>query len=465
MADTRSPVDVAGSSSLRTRCFRDIVIVTTLAWTLLTAGLVALVRAESARMFDAELQALAQATLSFVAHELAEIRAEGGDQLGEDVAGMHDNRLLYQVWGADGRLALRSSQAPTHPVAPGIEGLATVVLNGKAMRVFATWNGNHSFQVQVAQPAHLRDLHVWRASLLAAGAMVLALLLFLPLLHARLRHVFASLDATADELTRAPAGQLQPVIIDDKPAELQPVILAFNQMMARVHRALQHEQRFTSDAAHELKTPLAGLKILLRNAQRADDEHGRAEALARMDDVLDRASRLVDQLLALARYDSDPQAFGLGDPVDLDLACADAMLAVQPLAAQRGIAVERRISEPGVVVPGHRDALGVLLRNLLDNAIRHAPHGGRVILELRADAHDATLSIHDEGPGIPELMRERVFGRFVRGLRADAPGTGLGLAIAERIVHLHRGRIELGPSPLLGGTVAVVHLPAHRPAG
>jgi two-component system, OmpR family, sensor histidine kinase QseC len=463
VADTRSPADIAGSRSLRARCFRDIVIVTTLAWTLLTAGLVALVRAEGARMFDAELQALAQATLSFVAHELAEIRAEGGDQLGEDLEGMHDNRLLYQVWGADGRLALRSSLAPTHPLAPGVEGLATVMLDGEAMRIFTLWNSDHGFQVQVARPAHLRDLHVWRASLLAAGAMVLVLLLLLPILHARLHHVFAALDATAAELTRAPAGQLQPVAIEDKPVELHPVILAFNQMMARVHRALQHEQRFTSDAAHELKTPLAGLKILLRNTQRANDERGRDEALARMDDVLDRASRLVDQLLALARYDSDPQAFGLADPVDLEIVCADAVLAVQPLATQRNIAVER-IGEPGLVVPGHRDSLGVLLRNLLDNAIRHAPAGGRVILALRADAHDASLSVHDQGPGIPELMRERVFGRFVRGVRAHAPGTGLGLAIAERIVHLHGGRIELVTSPLLGGTAAVVNLPRHRPA-
>jgi two-component system, OmpR family, sensor histidine kinase QseC len=454
---------VAGGTSLRTRCFRDIVLVTALAWALLTAGLVALVRAENARVFDEELQALAHSTLSFVAHELAEVQASGGTPIGEDVEGMHDNRLLYQVWNIKGQLALRSAQAPTHPIATGEHGLSTTVLNGEPMRVYAAWNGDHSFQVQAARPLHLRDRQVWRASLITAGAMALALLIFLPLLHARLRHAFTSLDATADELTRAPAGQLQPVAVHDKPSELQPVILAFNQMMARVHRALQHEQRFTSDAAHELKTPLAGLKILLRNAQRADDEHGRADALTRMDDVLDRANRLVDQLLALARYDSAPHALHLDDPVDLERVCADAIVAVQALAMQRGITIEPRMAEPSVVLPGHRDSLGVLMRNLLDNAIKHGPAHSRVIVQLCVDGDEASLSVHDEGPGIPESMRERVFGRFVRGWRANA-GTGLGLAIAERIVHLHGGRIELLPSTLLGGTAAMVHLPRHRPA-
>jgi signal transduction histidine kinase len=462
-----TPSRVSGSAGgLRRRSFRDVAWLAGLTWALLTAALLLLVRIESARISDESLRERAEVVLAFSQHELEEMATEGRTGVRDEIEDSQRGTLIYQVWFADGRLAFRSSRAPAQPLLaePG-GGFRDVEIDGRRMRALGLWNASRTFQAQLAEVPEARGRYALAGSLLVGLAMAGTFALFLLRLDRRLRQAFASLDETADELAATPASRLAMLSTEGKPEELLPVIAAFNGMATRVQRALQYEQRFTADAAHELKTPLAALKILLRNAERASDGAERIDALHQMEEVVDRSSALVDQLLALARYDRDPSAFDMAQPVDMASVCRATLQDLQPLARQRGIAVQLELPPEPPPLHGNREALSVLLRNLLDNALRHAPAQGRVELVLLRDDDGRRLQVevHDSGPGIPPALRTRVFSRFVRATGQDVPGTGLGLAIVERIAHLHGGEVELQASSRLGGTVAVVRLPVVRP--
>ncbi|MEW6707064.1 MAG: ATP-binding protein [Pseudomonadota bacterium] len=463
-ADTPAAPPPAGS--LRRRSFRDVAWLAAVTWALLTAALLVLVRLEAARTFDASLRERAEVVLAFSQHELEEIAAEGGDTISEELEDSHGGVLLYQVWHADGRLAFRSNAAPRQPLLPaGASGFRDLQVDGLPLRGYAAWNGKRSFQVQMAEEPRTRDALALQGSVLVALVMAATLGLFLHRLGRRLRQTFATLDDTAAELAATPAGRLQPLSAAGKPDELLPMIAAFNDMAARVQRAMQHEQRFTADAAHELKTPLAGMKILLRNAERAPDAPARQQALAQLHQVVDRCAALVDQLLALARYDREPGAFQLDEAVDLAALCTGVLSELQPLARERGVSAHMPPADERLpALHGNREALAVLVRNLVDNALRHGRPGGRVELQVRAsaDPQGVSLEVHDSGPGIEPALRQRVFGRFVRAGGQGTPGSGLGLAIAERIAQLHGGNVALQASQRLGGTAAVVWLPLRR---
>jgi signal transduction histidine kinase len=302
--------------------------------------------------------------------------------------------------------------------------------------------------------------------MLLIGSVFLAGLgAFLLRLRTTLRLAFAPLDDMARELgTRRPPN-IEPVSTRLQPEELMPVIDAFNAMMVRVRRALQHEQRFTADAAHELRTPLASLSVLLHNASEAESDGARDEALAQMREVVKTSGRLVDQLLALARYDHAPAAFELDRAIDLRSLAGQVLTELRPQADARhmrlSLHAKPETASPDIVARGNCEALHVLMRNLVDNALRFAPVGGMVELTVDADAtrREWRIEVDDNGPGIPPDWQERVTGRFVRATGQEVPGTGLGLAIVDRIAELHGGRLQLGPSARLGGTLASVTLP------
>jgi two-component system sensor histidine kinase QseC len=451
-------------TSLKQRCFQDIAALAALTWLLLSGGLLALVSFEGRRMFDDALRERAGLVLAFTAHEVDEIRASGPSRIDEDLVGDSDDGLLVQVWQADGRLAFRNRPAPTAPLASPFEGFRDLAVSGHAMRAYSAWSEDRRFRVQIAEMPRARKGFAASASALVAAVMLLGLAAFLLRLRATLQRAFGPLDCTARELAARPPGAVEPVSTANQPAELVPVIEAFNAMMVRVQRALLHEQRFTADAAHELRTPLAALTVLLHNAGQAENDAARQEALAQMRGVVEQAARLVDQLLALARYDQAPEAFDLNQALDLHVLAARALGELQATAHARGTRLALQVqlgTATQIETRGHPEALLVLMRNLIDNALRFAPPGGRVDVVLGTDAacRVARFEVHDDGPGIPPAMRARLMARFVRGAGQDMPGTGLGLAIAERIAQLHGGRLELGASARLGGTLAAAVLP------
>jgi two-component system OmpR family sensor kinase len=249
---------------------------------------------------------------------------------------------------------------------------------------------------------------------------------------------------------------MAPLAERNLPDELRPLAGSLNDLLARLDAALSAQRRFTADAAHELRTPLAALKLQLDMARRAADAAGREAAYVDLDEGVRRASHLVDQLLTLARIEPEAMQSGAVD-CDLVAIAKDAIVGRAALAAGKGVDLGLAQATPAVV-HGNPASLGVLLSNLLDNALRYTPAGGRVDVSVEQRDGVATLGVADTGPGIPPEERERVFDRFYRG-KATEPGSGLGLSIVRRIADAHRASIALDDVPG-GGLRVTVRFPA-----
>ncbi len=219
---------------------------------------------------------------------------------------------------------------------------------------------------------------------------------------------------------------------------------ALNGLLARIAQAMQAQSSFVADAAHELRTPLTALHVQLQLAERATDDAARAQALAKLGLRLERTSHLVRQLLTLARHDAGsvpaPDA-----QVDLQALALTAVGEYSTLAEQRGIDLGLDADAAAAPVRGDPDALAIVLNNLIDNALRYTPAGGRVDVWTGIDAARACLRVRDSGPGVPEAERARLFDRFYRAGANDGWGCGLGLSIVSNIAERHQAEIVLAP--------------------
>lgn len=281
---------------------------------------------------------------------------------------------------------------------------------------------------------------------LAVALPILALLIWLSV-HAGL----LPLDALARQVQSRAPDNLAPLAQEDVPREVYPLVQSLNTLFARVHASLEQERRFTADAAHELRTPLAGVKTQAQVALAADSPAAQRRALLQVVRGVDRTTHLVEQLLVLARL--DPQAcLPTAAPVNLsELAAACIAEQAQCAAAKN---VDLALAAPdGMVVWGDPTLLSVLLRNLLDNAIRYAPPAGEVEVSITRAPEYVVLRVCDNGPGIPENERSRVFDRFYRVLGSGEEGSGLGLSIVQRIADLHHASVCLLPGPQGRGLV------------
>ena len=220
------------------------------------------------------------------------------------------------------------------------------------------------------------------------------------------------------------------------------MVLALNDLLQRMTRTLEGEQRFTAHAAHELRTPLAAIQAQLYLAHTAQGKTQRMQAMTDLQQAVERAIRLVGQMLILARLDPeqtlpDTRTVNFGDVVQL--VCAE----LAPLALQRDQTLDLVLEPALPTLSGNADMLSILIRNLVDNAIRYTQRGGHISIDVRNSESGLCLQVSDDGPGIAATQRERVFDRFYRLAGQEQTGTGLGLAITRRIAELHRARITL----------------------
>jgi two-component system OmpR family sensor kinase len=264
------------------------------------------------------------------------------------------------------------------------------------------------------------------------------------------------LERVAAALRRRRPDALDPLPAEGLPQEVTPLADSLNDLLARLDHAFAAQRQFVGDAAHELRTPLTALQLQLQNLERAPDEATRAAAIGELRAGLSRACRLVEQLLAMARL--DPEAPRSIAPVDLGALVRSVLAEAEPLADQRDIDLGLAASVPASV-PGEQDALRLMLRNLVDNAVRYTPRGGRVDVSVRTAGDTAEIEVVDTGPGIPAGERERVFDRFYSGPGSGTQGSGLGLAIARRVVQRHGGSISLDEGAQGRGLKVTVTLP------
>ncbi len=349
-----------------------------------------------------------------------------------------ESDLLVQIWDRKRGLLYVSHKSWELPFATQ-PGFTDLLWRNESWRLFALNAGDRI--VQVAQTTRVR----LRMSADVALRNLAPFLLLLPgmggVIWFGVGAGLRPLRQLAAELQSRRADTLEPLPAIRPPAEIVPLVRALNDLLARQARTLDAQRQFIADAAHELRTPLTAVRLqadLARQAARPEDRTGALEDLR---GGLERATHLIEQLLAMARLDATPGA-GTVEPVDLRALAKTVIAELAAIADARDLDLGLLPGETAFV-DGNPAELRAMLGNLVDNALRYTPGDGRVDVGVRRDPHEVTLDVRDTGPGIPVEERSRVFDRFYRGARARAPGSGLGLAIVRHIADRHRARIEL----------------------
>lgn len=393
---------------------------------------------------------LAQAAALLVAQQVGELRRDEDDDRRVEAPALHRYapQAAFQVFH-EGRLVLRSAQAPAAPmVRPGAEGFATVEIDGRAWRAFSARGAERDVQVVVAEELRSRRA-ILRAVLRSA---LWPLLVALPLVGLAtwwaVRRGTAPLRTLGRTLHERDPSALQPLSVSDAPAEMQPLLDALNGLFARIAALLEAERRFTADAAHELRTPIAAIRAQAQVALGEAEPGARAHALRATLEGCDRAAHLVDQMLTLARLEG--AAAPALQRLDLAALARRVVADLAPAALARGQALALDAPQD-CSVAGHEALLAVLLRNLVDNAIRYAPPGAPIELRLHAHAGRVVLDLEDGGPGLAEADLARLGERFFRPPGQSASGSGLGWSIARRIAAVHGASLRAARSERLGG--------------
>lgn len=389
-------------------------------------------RVEVNELFDTEIIRLARQ----VQATLAGASAPGQVLPAPAPAGEADLAdLAVAVWDADGELLLVDREGVQLPRRTDAAGFVEMTFDGNPWRVYYLQSPRGEWLVAAGQHLHERDELVQNL----VGSQLLPWLLVLPVLLLAMvwavRQALAPVRTLTSELQRRSADDLQPVPATHAPAELQPLLAAMNGLFERIDTTLARERRFTADAAHELRTPLAVLRAQWDVQRRATGEDERRQAEARLGAGLDRLDRLVAQMLSLSKVDATDR-LAAAIPVDWAPLVEQAMTDVLPLAERRRIELGcdwPPAGTPAFPLRGDAGLLGVLLRNLLDNAVRYAPAGSAVGLRFTATG----LRVENAGPPLPAETLTHLGERFHRPEGQTEVGSGLGISIAQRIAALH----------------------------
>lgn len=363
--------------------------------------------------------------------------------------------FVIQIW--DGR-GMRLYLSHPHSVLPDLAqfGYTTVRTSEGTWRVFSVPLLDRV--IQVAQPMRVRSGMAAKAALATLTPLVVILPLVGVLIWYLVSRGLRPLDRLARGVSARRPDALAPLSNEGVPQEAQPLVEALNGLLGRLDHALAAQRAFIADAAHELRTPLTALQLQLQLTERASDEQQRLAALADLRGGLERTIHLVGQLLALAREEPDAAAERKLAPIALAPQVRDSLGDYAALADARNIDLGATTLDDDALVQCEPQALRTLIANLVDNAIRYTPTGGRVDLSVSRSDGFAWLEVADSGPGIPADERERVLDRFYRQPGQSQTGSGLGLAIVKAIVARHDGRLKLDESEL-GGLRVRVGLP------
>ena len=365
--------------------------------------------------------------------------------------------FVVQVWTVDGVRIFESAEEAALPQL-AVLGFADVRARGTTYRVFSMQT--RGLVIQVAQDMAARRNMAGSLALRTIVPVALMAPLLMLVVWWVVSLSLAPVARVRRQVASRQADDLSPVSEENLPEEVRPLVQELNLLFGRVRHAFDAQKHFVADAAHELRSPLAALKLQVQGLQRAPDDAARTLAVSRLSAGIDRATRLVEQMLALARHEASIAAGAKPEQVDLAevarLAISDAVAAAQARRIDIGVAQ----ADAGATVSGQPEALRMLLRNLIDNAVKYTPEEGRVDVGIVKRADAVELRVDDSGPGLPEAERARVLDRFYRSGEPQAPGSGLGLAIVKSIADLHGATVALEKSESLGGLcVRVVFAP------
>ena len=401
---------------------------------------------------------LFDAHLAQTAALLAVLSSDGSSEIPEELPShRYARKVAFQIWNDKGKLLARSTSAPKDLLTEQVKGFSDRRIDHRSWRVYSLRDPRHHHLILVGETLEAR--HAIGSEL--AKHLLTPLAVALPLLAMGLvllmRHRFLPLRRLAMFIGQRSPERLDPIDLGEVPSELHPIIEQTNRLLHRVSASIEQERRFTADAAHEIRTPLAAIRTHAQVAMAAKDTEEREHALALVIMASDRATHLLGQLLTLARLDSVSLAGGFV-VCDLRNIAVEVIADLTPQALEKN--VECMLDEGASIwVKGDPTLLAVLIRNLVDNAIRYSPAGTIVSVALNALHKGVRLQVSDQGPGIPPHERDRVLGRFTRLSGSDVPGSGLGLSIALRIAELHQATLTLDNGPGGAGLSVTVEIP------
>jgi two-component system, OmpR family, sensor histidine kinase QseC len=345
-----------------------------------------------------------------------------------DFGGSYEHRLSCQVWSFDGRLVGRSGNAPKSKLTDQAEGFSEPVVDGEVYRVYAAEDPVKGVRVLVGDNLGQREglVHDLLRGLLVPAVVILPLIAVL--IWISVRQGLRPLRRATESLSARDAENLTPLDVGRSPSEISPLINALNGLFQKVVAAREHERSFLAYAAHEMRTPLAGLKTQVQVAVKASDPKMRNAALSQMLKGVDRTSRLVRQLLAMSRLDAST-ARNADHWTDLKAALLDVTMNIGRELDPGRVALGASVCRRSIAID--RELFDLAVCNLLENALQLSPGNGTVRLSVIPDDQEAKICIEDDGPGIPADELELVVKRFYRGRYKTATGSGLGLAIVR----------------------------------
>jgi two-component system, OmpR family, sensor histidine kinase QseC len=361
-----------------------------------------------------------------------------------NIANITQKQLPYkfQLWDGEGKLLLSSEKTPTAPLISK-PGLSDKSIDGQKWRTFTIYDSKRGVILVLAEQYAAR--HTMIHDMLVSDTYLT--LFIYPLSGMFIWLIIGSglksIRFFAKEMAERAADHLDPVDLNKVPVEISPLVDELNKLFLRLQQAFEREQRFAADAAHELHTPLAALKTQAQVALKTTDPQECSMHLKQVIASVDRCSHVIQQLLTLCRLSPEtimPEHF---TQVNLPGIAAEVIAQLAPQAILKQIEIELVAKESNYKLLGNATGLHVLIRNLVDNAIRYTPTGGVIKVLIFNQSDSITLQVIDNGPGIPNKLRTRVFERFFRVLGTNAQGSGLGLAIVEQIAKLHKGSIRL----------------------
>jgi two-component system sensor histidine kinase QseC len=436
---------------------------------LMSAATYHIVSHEVEERFDAQLSQSARLLRAMITapieagqdpQDALSLHLQTQDYLGLE-AGIHghhyETKISFQVLDESGKVLFRSIGAPEKAFDERELGFSYHWHDDQKWRIFRIHDERVGLWLLVGERADVRGEIVRELATLAllgnAFGLPFIVVLIWSVLHVGLRPLIRIAESIAG---RAP-DRLTPINSRGLPRELAGIVEELNRLLNRLGLAMEREKRFTADAAHELRTPLAVLRVHAQNAASSSDPELRQRSLSQLTRAVDRATHLVEQLLALARLEP-------GDvpaerhPVDFLRVARDEVAQLAPKALNKQQELWLECDESNLRVLASEVPLSMLLRNLIDNAIRYGREGGEVRVSLQRDGDTVQLHVCDDGPGVPAALRERIFERFYQAAPGKGQGAGLGLSIVRRIAELYGAQMHADEAPG-GGLCVIVSFP------